>query len=40
MQKVLQDMQEDPRAVQEHLKNPAVARNIEKLVAAGVLQTR
>lgn len=33
-------MQEDPRAAQKHMSNPMIARKIEKLVAAGILQVR
>ena len=35
---VLADMQEDPAAAQQHLRHPDIARKIEKLVAAGILQ--
>lgn len=38
MQQVLQDFQEDPRAAQRHLKNPAIMQKINKLVAAGIIQ--
>ncbi|KAJ2597201.1 Hsp90 cochaperone [Coemansia sp. RSA 1721] len=38
MQNILQQMQNDPRAVQEHLKNPAVASNLRKLIAAGIVR--
>ena len=37
---VLQDMQEDPRAAQQHMRHPEIAKKIEKLVAAGILQIR
>lgn len=37
---VLQDMQEDPSAAQQHLRHPDISRKIEKLVAAGILQVR
>lgn len=37
---VLQDMQEDPAAAQQHMRHPDIARKIEKLVAAGILQIR
>lgn len=37
---VLQDMQEDPGAAQQHLRHPEISRKIEKLVAAGILQIR
>ncbi|CAG8568070.1 8265_t:CDS:10, partial [Acaulospora morrowiae] len=39
MQQILQQIQEDPRALRDHLKNPVVAANIQKLVNAGVLRT-
>ncbi|CAG8522981.1 11639_t:CDS:2, partial [Scutellospora calospora] len=39
MQQILQQSQDDPRAFREHLKNPTVAANIEKLMNAGVLRT-
>lgn len=38
MQQILQQMQENPMAAQEHLKNPQVAANIRKLMAAGVIR--
>ncbi|KAI9313507.1 hypothetical protein BX666DRAFT_1977173 [Dichotomocladium elegans] len=38
MQQILQQMQSDPRAAQEHLKNPQVANNIRKLMNAGILR--
>ncbi|KAF7722013.1 hypothetical protein EC973_003769 [Apophysomyces ossiformis] len=38
MQQILQQMQQDPKAAQEHLKNPQVAANIRKLMTAGVLR--
>jgi stress-induced-phosphoprotein 1 len=37
MQKILQDMQTDPRAVQDHMSNPVVKAKINKLIAAGVI---
>ncbi|PRW58562.1 Heat shock STI [Chlorella sorokiniana] len=40
MRQVLQDMQEDPAAAQQHMRHPDIARKIEKLVAAGILQIR
>lgn len=39
MRQILGQMQEDPRAAQEHLKNPAVMEKISKLIAAGVIKT-
>ncbi|KAJ2727076.1 Hsp90 cochaperone [Coemansia sp. Benny D115] len=38
MQNILQQMQNDPRAAREHLKNPAVASNLRKLIAAGIVR--
>lgn len=40
MRQVLSDMQEDPAAAQKHLSHPHIAKKIEKLVAAGILQIR
>jgi stress-induced-phosphoprotein 1 len=38
MRSVLTDIQRDPKAFQEHMKNPQVRKNIEKLVAAGIIK--
>ncbi|KAF9139922.1 Hsp90 cochaperone [Mortierella sp. GBA39] len=38
MRSILQQMQEDPQAAQDHMKNPMVAANIRKLVAAGIIR--
>ncbi|KAI8391838.1 uncharacterized protein BYT42DRAFT_210570 [Radiomyces spectabilis] len=38
IQQILQQMQQDPKAAQEHLKNPQVAANIRKLMTAGILR--
>ncbi|CAK4068225.1 unnamed protein product [Aphanomyces euteiches] len=40
MQNVLNDFQTDPRGAQRHLRDPGVMAKIEKLIAAGVLQTK
>jgi len=40
MQQILSDMQRDPRSASAFLKNPEVARKVNKLVAAGVLQIK
>jgi stress-induced-phosphoprotein 1 len=40
MQQVLQQMQTDPGAVQNHMKNPEVMQKIMKLSEAGILQMR
>jgi stress-induced-phosphoprotein 1 len=38
MQSILQQAKGDPKALQEHMKNPGVRRNIQKLMAAGVIR--
>ncbi|CAH0474009.1 unnamed protein product [Peronospora belbahrii] len=40
MQNVLNDFQTDPTSAQRHLQNPGIMAKIEKLIAAGVLQTK
>lgn len=40
MRVVLQDIQRDPKAFAEHMKNDTVRKNIEKLIAAGVIKTK
>ncbi|PPR95714.1 hypothetical protein GOBAR_AA24950 [Gossypium barbadense] len=37
---VLIDFQENPKAAQEHMKNPMVMNKIQKLVSAGIVQMR
>lgn len=37
---VLTDFQENPKAAQEHTKNPMVMNKIQKLVSAGIVQLR
>jgi len=39
MQSILQQAQADPRALQEHLKNPDIRSKIMKLVQAGIVKT-
>ncbi|KAI2618944.1 hypothetical protein GGS26DRAFT_573641 [Hypomontagnella submonticulosa] len=38
MQTILQQAQSDPAALQEHMQNPSVRSNIQKLIAAGVIR--
>jgi len=40
MRMILEQMQSDPKAVAEHLKNPQVAAKIEKLMEAGLIGIR
>eukprot|EP01085_Mycamoeba_gemmipara_P005207 Mycagemm_TRINITY_DN10105_c0_g1::TRINITY_DN10105_c0_g1_i1::g.5207::m.5207 type:complete len:225 gc:universal TRINITY_DN10105_c0_g1_i1:874-1548(+) len=40
MQMVLKTLGENPAAAQEYLKDPKIAKNIQKLMAAGVLGTK
>ncbi|KAK9823595.1 hypothetical protein WJX72_004113 [[Myrmecia] bisecta] len=40
MRQVLNDMQQDPRAAQKHLKHPDIAAKLQKLVNAGIVQMR
>lgn len=40
MRQVLQDFQENPKAAQEHMKNPNIMGKIQKLVNAGIVQVR
>ncbi|CAK8676814.1 unnamed protein product [Clavelina lepadiformis] len=40
MKMILDQIQRDPKALQEHLKNPEVARNIQKLLDVGILSVR
>ncbi|GLT91019.1 hypothetical protein SLE2022_089290 [Rubroshorea leprosula] len=40
MRQVLIDFQENPRAAQEHTRNPMVMSKIQKLVTAGIVQMR
>lgn len=37
---VLVDFQENPKAAQEHTKNPMVMNKIQKLVSAGIVQMK
>lgn len=38
MRLILEQMQSDPKAVQEHLKNPQIASKIQKLLESGIIQ--
>ncbi|KAI2604638.1 hypothetical protein GGR54DRAFT_621984 [Hypoxylon sp. NC1633] len=38
MQSILQQAQSEPAALQEHMRNPNVRTNIQKLIAAGVIR--
>ncbi|KAL5183812.1 Hsp70-Hsp90 organizing protein 1 [Glycine soja] len=40
MTQVLTDFQENPRAAEEHVKNPMVMNKIQKLISAGIVQMR
>ncbi|KAI9341752.1 activator of Hsp70 and Hsp90 chaperone [Obelidium mucronatum] len=40
MKTILQQMQEDPAAARDHMKNPAIAAKIRTLINAGIIQTR
>ena len=40
MQSILQQAQQNPAALQDHMKNPIVRDKIMKLVNAGVIKTR
>ncbi|KAI4303228.1 hypothetical protein MLD38_038883 [Melastoma candidum] len=40
MRQVLVDFQENPKAAQEHTKNPMVMSKLQKLVSAGIVQIR
>lgn len=38
MRLILEQMQSDPKAVQDHLRNPEVANKIQKLLESGIIQ--
>lgn len=40
MQSILSQAQQDPAALQEHIKNPEVFRKIQVLIQAGIIRTR
>ena len=37
---ILQQAQGNPAALQDHMKNPTVRANIQKLINAGIIKTR
>lgn len=37
---VLVDLQENPKASQDHMKNPAVMSKIQKLISSGIVQMK
>ncbi|CAL0311673.1 unnamed protein product [Lupinus luteus] len=40
MRQVLVDLQESPKAAQDHMKNPMVMNKIQKLISAGIVQMK
>lgn len=40
MQTILRQMQEDPAAIRDHMKNPDFAKKMQVLMDAGVVQMR
>jgi stress-induced-phosphoprotein 1 len=40
MRSILEQMQKDPKAAQDHMKNPIIAKKLQVLINAGVLQMR
>ncbi|KAF8529244.1 activator of Hsp70 and Hsp90 chaperone [Hysterangium stoloniferum] len=40
MQQILSQAQQEPGALQDHMKNPGIRTKIQKLVAAGIIKTR
>lgn len=40
MQGILGQARDNPAALQEHMKNPEVAKKVNMLIAAGVIRTR
>ena len=40
MQSILQQAQNNPAALQEHMKSPIIREKVQKLIAAGIIRTR
>ncbi|WRT66082.1 uncharacterized protein IL334_003035 [Kwoniella shivajii] len=40
MRQILSDAQQNPQALQDHMKNPMIAGKIQKLINAGIIRTR
>jgi stress-induced-phosphoprotein 1 len=40
MRLILEQMQTDPEAAQDHLKNPEIRTRIQKLIESGLIQVR
>jgi len=40
IQQILQQAQQDPKALQDHMKNPMIREKIQKLITAGIIRTR
>lgn len=40
MRQVLNDLQTDPKSAAKHMQHPEIRTKINKLVAAGIIQTR
>lgn len=38
MQSILQQAQNDPAALQEHMKNPTIKAKVQRLISAGVIR--